>query len=206
MISKSDLLLDPIEQFKKWFSQLESLDSPSWFEPNAMTLSTASVTDSAQARVTSRIVLLKYINGDSFVFFTNYSSGKANQLELNSSAALNFHWGICDQQVRIEGVVSKTDRKISDEYFHARPETSQLGAIVSPQSKVITDDFDLGARLSDLEKQYAGKAIPRPENWGGYQLKPRVIEFWQGKPSRLHDRFRYTRSDDSNWVIERLAP
>ena len=205
-ISKSDLLPDPIEQFKKWFSQLASLDNPSWFEQNAMTLSTASVADGTQVRVTSRIVLLKYINGDSFVFFTNYSSEKANQLDSNACAALNFYWGVCDRQVRIEGVVSKTGHEISDEYFHARPVTSQLGAIVSPQSKVITDHFDLGARLSELEKQFVGKVVPRPEYWGGYQLKPRVIEFWQGKPSRLHDRFRYTRSDDSNWMIERLSP
>lgn len=205
-ITKLDLLSDPIAQFKKWFDNLLQLENPKWFEPNAMTLSTAEVIDGGHARVTSRIVLLKYIDGDSFVFFTNYRSEKANQLQSNAHASLNFHWDICDQQVRVEGTVSKTDAAVSDEYFHARPIASQLGAIASPQSEVIADDLDLSVRLKELEEEYQGREIPRPEHWGGYRLKPETIEFWQGKPSRLHDRFRYRREGDCAWKIERLAP
>lgn len=205
-LCKSDLSCDPIIEFKKWFDHVHRLEVPPWFEVNAMTLSTAEVTSGSQARVTSRIVLLKYIDDDSFVFFTNYQSEKASQLKTNVLASLNFHWDVCDQQIRIEGVVSKTKREVSDEYFHARPITSQLGAIVSPQSQVIPDNFDLSARLGDLQREYEGNTIPRPEHWGGYRLKPNLIEFWQGKPSRLHDRFRYSRREDSPWIIDRLAP
>ncbi|MCY2976930.1 MAG: pyridoxamine 5'-phosphate oxidase [Planctomycetota bacterium] len=205
-ITKLDLLSDPIAQFKKWFDNLLQLENPKWFEPNAMTLSTAEVINGGQARVTSRIVLLKYIDDDSFVFFTNYRSEKANQLQANAHASLNFHWDICDQQVRVEGIVSKTDAAVSNKYFHARPIASQLGAIASPQSEVIADDLDLSMRLKEIEKEYQGREIPRPDHWGGYRLKPETIEFWQGKPSRLHDRFRYRREDDGAWKIERLAP
>jgi pyridoxamine 5'-phosphate oxidase len=204
-MTKLDLESDPFEQFKRWFDALLKMETPTWFEPNAMTLSTAGSQDGGLIRVTSRIVLLKYIDEDSFVFFTNYRSDKAKQLQANAHAALNFHWDVCDQQVRVEGTVSKTDEATSDSYFHARPIASQLGAIASPQSKVISDDLDLSERLKELEKHYLGKEIPRPEHWGGYRLKPDLIEFWQGKPSRLHDRFRY-RLIGGKWQIERLAP
>jgi len=205
-ITKLDLATDPVVQFQRWFNGLLQMETPKWFEPNAMTLSTAELIEGGQVRVTSRIVLLKYIDDGSFVFFTNYRSEKAKQIDTNSHAALNFHWDICDQQVRVEGTVSKTDAAVSDEYFHARPIASQLGAIASPQSQVIADDLDLSVTLKELEKDYLGSEIPRPEHWGGFRLKPDTIEFWQGKPSRLHDRFRYRRLEGNQWKIERLAP
>jgi pyridoxamine 5'-phosphate oxidase len=167
-----------------------------------MTLSTSGEDGS----VKSRVVLLKAVD-TGFCFFTNYDSSKGEQLSRNPKAAIHFFWPCFERQVRIEGIVSKTSEEFSDQYFQARPRSSQLGAIASPQSRVIDATYDLQHKVDELEKAYDGKIIPRPGNWGGYRLSPTMIEFWQGRPSRLHDRFRYLReSTTSPWAIDRLAP
>lgn len=193
--------------FQQWWDELQSLDLPEWFEANAMTLSTRTVTDG----VASRVVLLKGLEDDGqpgFCFFTNYDSDKGNQLAACPSASLNFFWPCLERQVRVTGQVVKTSATMSDTYFAARPRSSQLGAIASPQSKILPATSDLQEKIDALEKSYEGKSIPRPEHWGGYRLIPDAIEFWQGRPSRLHDRFRYRKESDESkaWVIERLAP
>lgn len=200
-LTRAGLSPDPIEQFQKWFDELRQADLPEWFESNAMTLSTCR--DSGG--VSSRIVLLKSISSQGFTFFSNYRSAKAKQLEANPRAALNFFWPMFERQVRIEGQVHKVASDISDDYFQQRPRRSQLGAIASPQSEVIGESELLAQRVEELEKQYLNQTIPRPAHWGGFILTPDVFEFWQGKPSRLHDRFQY-RWTSASWKIERLAP
>jgi pyridoxamine 5'-phosphate oxidase len=201
-LTRKDLASDPIVQFRRWFEELRNADLPEWFESNAMVLST----EDEGRRVCSRIVLLKSISEQGFTFFSNYRSAKAKQLENNPRAALNFFWPMFDRQVRVEGVVSRVAPEISDEYFAARPVRSRLGAIASPQSQVIDDDAPLELAVEKLAAQYhPDNNIPRPDHWGGYQLVPDLVEFWQGKPSRLHDRFQY-RSADDGWKIQRLAP
>ncbi|MDZ4848940.1 MAG: pyridoxamine 5'-phosphate oxidase [Pirellulaceae bacterium] len=197
---RENLADDPIDQFQRWFDELRQADVPEWFELNAMVLSTGDATE-----IASRVVLLKSVSNQGFTFFTNYQSAKARQLEHNPQAALNFYWPMFERQVRVEGRVSRTSTEVSDAYFRARPKMSRLGAIASPQSDRIDDFEPLQARIESLEKQYPGDEIPRPEHWGGYQLLPDLIEFWQGKPSRLHDRFQYRRTANA-WDIHRLAP
>lgn len=188
--------------FRLWFAQLQAAELPDWFEVNAMTLATSD----CHGKTCSRIVLLKHLDDDGFLFFTNYDSDKGIQISLNPLVALHFYWPMFDRQLRIEGKAMKTSSAISDEYFSSRPRTSQLGATASPQSKVI-DDTSLERAVEELDKQYSGQNIQRPENWGGYKVFPHLYEFWQGKPSRLHDRFRYRKSEnESTWTIERLAP
>ncbi len=199
-LRRSDLAECPIAQFTHWFEQLQRLELPEWFEINAMTLSTAD----GDGVVSGRIVLLKAFDSSGFTFFTNYLSHKSGQLTDNPRASLTFFWPMLERQIRIEGTVAKTDAATSDSYFRARPESSQLGAWASPQSHVLADDEPLEEKIEALRKQFGG-TIPRPEHWGGYRLAPARFEFWQGKPSRLHDRFRYSRGDDK-WVIQRLAP
>jgi len=189
--------------FREWFAQLQAAELPEWFEVNAMTLSTAHPAGGA----CSRIVLLKAIEEESFRFFTNYESDKGMQIAAQPLVALHFFWPVFDRQVRIEGIASKCSAASSDQYFASRPRSSQLGAIASPQSRILEDEQRLEQTIADLDSQFADRTIPRPESWGGYQVFPDKMEFWQGKPSRLHDRFRYTRSSESgSWLIERLAP
>ncbi len=199
-LSRSELHADPIEQFRRWFQELLEAEVPEWFEVNAVVLATAD----RSGRVSSRVVLLKGVDPESFRFYTNYRSHKARDLEDNANAAMTFYWPMFARQVRVEGTVTKTDDKTSDEYFYSRPLLSQFGAAVSPQSEVIPDDLDLDKEVEAL-RQRVGDQVPRPEFWGGYSLSPVTIEFWQGRSNRLHDRYRYRRTADS-WIIERLAP
>lgn len=192
----------PLTLFQHWWVELQSAELPEWFESNAMTLSTHAV----DGGVASRTVLLKGID-EGFCFFTNYESEKGKQLAENPNASLHFFWPCFERQVRVRGTVSKTSAEMSDQYFAARPRSSQLGAIASPQSKVLPPSQDLQEHVDQLEREYAGRPIPRPAHWGGYRLIPREMEFWQGRPSRLHDRFRYQRFEGNGpWTIERLAP
>ena len=195
----SEVLPDPVAQFERWFADAQQ---GKIHEPNAMHLATVS----ADGRPTGRVVLLKGIEEGCFLFYTNYRSQKGQQLQGQPYAALTFFWPELERQVRIEGSVSKLSDERSTAYFHSRPRGSQLGAWVSPQSEVITDRTVLEQRQQELEREYADQPIPRPPHWGGFALRPDRLEFWQGRPSRLHDRLRYQRQEDDFWIIERLAP
>jgi pyridoxamine 5'-phosphate oxidase len=197
-LHESDAGDDPIAFFQSWFEQVQQSEV---VEPNAMTLCTAT----PEGKPSARIVLLKGFDARGFTFFTNYESHKATELEANPFAALLFLWKELERQVRIEGVVSKTSESESDAYFTSRPRGSQLGAWASEQSTVISGREVLEARLKELQLQYGDGPIPRPPHWGGYRLAPTLIEFWQGRPSRLHDRIRF-RKVESAWVRERLSP
>ncbi|XP_024524674.1 pyridoxine/pyridoxamine 5'-phosphate oxidase 1, chloroplastic isoform X1 [Selaginella moellendorffii] len=193
---------DPIQQFKEWFEDAVAAGLP---EPNAMTLATAD----AEGRPSARMVLLKGYDARGFVWYTNYDSRKANELNSNPNASLVFFWDRLHRQVRVEGDVSPVSREESDDYFHSRPRESQIGALVSSQSAVISGRHILDESYEQLVAKYADRslAIPRPEHWGGFRLAPRAIEFWQGRESRLHDRIRFTRlANSSEWKIERLSP
>jgi pyridoxamine 5'-phosphate oxidase len=187
----------PLEQFGKWFNEALSAKLP---EPTAMTLATAD----AAGRPSARIVLLKGFDAQGFVFYTNYESRKGRELAANARAALLFHWVELERQVRIEGQVEQVSPAQSDDYFRTRPYASQLGAWASPQSEVVKSRGELERRIGEIAGRY-GKDVPRPPHWGGYRLVPQRLEFWQGRPSRLHDRVCY-RLDAEKWVIERLAP
>jgi pyridoxamine 5'-phosphate oxidase len=167
-----------------------------------MSLATAG----SDGRPSVRIVLLKGFDHDGFVFFTNYESEKGKQLDANRYAALAFYWIELDRQIRISGKAEKTSREESQTYFHSRPVGSQLSAWASRQSKVLDGRRVLDARMAEMTERFGDKRIPLPPHWGGYRVKPDTIEFWQGRPNRLHDRFRYTRQADDDWLIERLAP
>ncbi|WPP52162.1 pyridoxamine 5'-phosphate oxidase [Catalinimonas niigatensis] len=194
-----DVLQNPVLQFKKWFDEATQAQLP---EANAMHLSTVS----SDGKPVGRIVLLKGIEQETFVFYTNYESRKGKELLHTPWAALTFFWIELERQVRIEGEVSKVSPEKSTEYFHSRPRGSQIGAWVSPQSETIPDRTFLEKRQEELTQQFDGREIPRPEHWGGFAIRPQSIEFWQGRPSRLHDRIRYTKTAGTDWVIERLAP
>ncbi|MCA9408571.1 MAG: pyridoxamine 5'-phosphate oxidase [Candidatus Omnitrophica bacterium] len=191
--------LDPFEQFEAWMKDAVEKES---FEPNAMTLATAS----KKGIPTARTVLLKDYGPEGFVFFTNFNSRKGKNLTENSQASLVFYWGILSRQVLIDGEVIKTNREGSVEYFHSRPRKSQIAAYISSQSEVVASRQQLETQMKAAEAQFKGKDIPCPEHWGGFCLVPRRIEFWQGRPDRLHDRLCYTKVDAQNWKRERLAP
>ena len=196
---ESDVDAHPIQQFQKWWDQALKADI---LEPNAMTLATAS----ADGLPSARIVLLKGFYERGFVFYTNYRSFKAMQLEENPKASLLFHWKELERQVRIMGVIEKIPGNESDEYFNSRPAGSRVGAWASPQSQVIENRQWLEKEFEKRIKEFENNTIPRPPHWGGYLVKPVIIEFWQGRYSRLHDRIQYSLEEDGNWKIERLAP
>jgi pyridoxamine 5'-phosphate oxidase len=190
---------DPIRQFAHWFDEATK---SAVAEPGAMTLATCT----NDGRPSARIVLLRGFDERGFAFFTNYESRKARELDKNPWAALVFFWHDLERQVRVEGRVERVSADESDVYFHGRPASSRIGAWASPQSEVIASRVELEKRYGDLENRFAEGAIPRPPNWGGYRLIPDSVEFWQGRPSRLHDRLRYKRGEQDGWLIERLAP
>ncbi len=189
---------NPFVQFGNWLEQAIHAELP---EPNAMTLASVDQHDKPHARV----VLLKELDEKGFVFYTNYHSDKGKQLESNRNAALVFLWLELQRQVRVEGIVEKVGNQLSDNYFSSRPRSSQLGAIASPQSSIIASREYLEKEYARIEKEYSGKAIKRPDNWGGYRLMPDRIEFWQGRQNRLHDRLLYV-ADNDDWTIHRMAP
>ena len=199
MLQETDVHADAIEQFKTWWT--EAVDS-AIDEVNAMTLATAS----AQGKPSARVVLLKGFNESGFIFFTNYHSQKASEIEENPRVSLVFFWKELERQVRIDGTIKKITAEDSDEYFYSRPVESRIGAWASPQSKVIASRKVIEENVLELEKSFAGKTIDRPPHWGGYIVKPAVIEFWQGRSSRLHDRLQYNLNEMGQWEIKRLAP
>ena len=192
---EADMSDDPILQFRQWFDSARDQVK----EPNAMTLATVF-----EGQPQARIVLLKELDDQGFVFFTNYESDKGSALAQTPRAALCFWWEPLERQVRIQGRVEKISPEASTEYFHSRPRTSQLGAWASAQSKPLADDHSLQAQFDAAESRFAD-LIPRPEHWGGYRVVPDRIEFWQGRSSRLHDRFDY-RLDQGQWIRQRLSP
>jgi pyridoxamine 5'-phosphate oxidase len=194
----NDVSFDPFHQFKVWLDEAIDSEVP---EVNAMCLSTLGLNGFPN----SRIVLLKEMD-HGFVFFTNYESEKGQEIEANPKACLTFFWPELERQVRITGEIEKVSDQESDTYFNSRPKNSQIGAWTSPQSKVIADRAELNLRLEKMEERFSTEAIIRPAHWGGYRLLPIKIEFWQGRPSRLHDRIRYEKQTDTKWGISRLAP
>ena len=191
---------NPIRQFEEWFRILPSL-GVSEQDATSMTLATAT----ADGRPTARIVLLKSFDERGFVFFTNYHSRKGDELSDNPRACLLFYWPQVWRQVRIEGAVEKVTADESDAYFSSRPLGSRIGAWASNQSDVVKSREDLEQQFAELSARY-GDQVPRPPHWGGYRVKPAMIEFWQGRDNRLHDRLRYNLQDNGSWLIERLAP
>jgi pyridoxamine 5'-phosphate oxidase len=198
-LTETSINVNPIKQFDIWFNEAVAAEI---HEPNAMTLATAT----SDGRPAARIVLLKGFDMNGFVFYTNYLSRKGKELTKNPNAAILFYWGELERQVRIEGNIEKLTKEQSEKYFQSRPKLSQLGALASPQSQEIPNRDQLEAKMSQLEAEYADKDVPKPSFWGGYILKPRLIEFWQGRSSRLHDRIAFKKIDNKNWKKVRLAP
>jgi pyridoxamine 5'-phosphate oxidase len=198
-LREEELDPDPIRQFEKWFEEASLSDIA---EPNAMALATST----SEGRPSVRVVLLRAVDQRGFAFFTNYESRKGRELDANPHAALVFFWSGLERQVRIEGQVERVDAEESDEYFQTRPLASKIGAWASPQSDVIAGRAVLEESCRALQARFPNGDVPRPANWGGYRIVPESIEFWQGGPSRLHDRLRYTKQPGEGWLVERLAP
>ncbi|MBV9960693.1 MAG: pyridoxamine 5'-phosphate oxidase [Parafilimonas sp.] len=197
-LNEEDVAADPIDQFARWWN--EALNSEIT-EPNAMTLATST----KDGKPSARIVLLKGLNKNGFVFYTNYNSHKGNELTENPYAALVFFWKEIERQVRIEGEVEKVSAEESDAYFLSRPEGSRIGAWASPQSTIIKNRQLLETNVERFTKEFKN-SISRPSHWGGYRVMPLKIEFWQGRSNRLHDRLQYTKTVEGSWKVERLAP
>ena len=197
-LNRDDLLESPTEMFRSWFEKVEDLEH---IEPNAAILSTST----KKGKPSSRTVLVKEFSEKGFVFYTNYKSKKAQEIEVNPYASLIFYWQDFERQVRIQGKVRKISRNKSEKYFHSRPRLSQISVLASYQSKNLGSREDLESKVKEFEKMYDGKEIPIPDYWGGYILEHRNVEFWQGRRDRLHDRFVYTKHGRI-WQIERLAP
>lgn len=191
---------NPMQLFQTWFYETEQSDSVE--EPNAMTVSTAGLDGYPK----SRVVLLKKYTHEGFIFYTNYDSEKGRAIATNPKVCISFFWPGLERQIIIKGKAEKIAENLSDGYFESRPDGSKLGAMASDQSSVIPSRGVLESKLKELELAYEGKEIQRPKNWGGYIVKPVSIEFWQGRPNRLHDRIRYSLQPDFDWKIERLAP
>lgn len=199
-LEESKIPEDPMNLFKRWFHEVEDFGGID--EVNAMTIATIGLDGYPK----SRVVLLKQFTYEGFIFYTNYNSEKGKALEVNPNICLSFFWHTLERQVIIKGIAEKTAPSLSDQYFDSRPDGSKLGAIVSPQSDVIPSRFFLEENLKSLTSEFENKEIPRPEHWGGYLVRPQSVEFWQGRPNRLHDRIRYSLENEIDWKMERLAP
>ncbi len=198
-LCEADVDADPVRQFARWFEEALAANVP---EVNAMTLATAT----AGGVPSARVVLLKDFGEAGFTFFTNYNGRKARELAANPRAALVFYWAPLERQVRVEGTVEMSDAAESDRYFRSRPLGARLGAWASAQSTVLADRADLERQVAELAEKYPDGDVPRPPFWGGYRVRPETVEFWQGRPSRLHDRLVYRRLAEGGWELVRLAP
>lgn len=197
-LQEAEIAPNPFNQFARWYADASAAGIP---DPNAMTVATVS----SEGRPSARMVLLKDFDESGFVFYTNYNSRKGRELASTPYASLVFYWPQLHRQVRVEGRIEPVSAEESDRYFRSRPLGSQIGATISPQSSVISSREELEARFAEAEAAAAGQPVRRPDNWGGVRVIPESIEFWQGRPNRLHDRLRYRRAD-GEWIVERLAP
>ncbi len=197
-LDESSVHPDPFVQFDRWFGEAMAVHR---HEPNAMVLATAT----GEGKPSARFVLMKGVDERGFVFYTNYESRKSVELRQNPNAALLFYWSELEREVRVEGTVERASREESEEYFRSRPLESQLGAWASRQSEVIADRTVLEQKVAELKARFGDGPIPLPPFWGGFRLHPHTVEFWEGRPNRLHDRIRYVRRG-TTWVIERLSP